>query len=357
MIMSISGIYSLSENVVNSTENSLSTGYVDIEIIEESTNKVYMPGDNVDLKTEVKNTGVDAYIRVNIDYRINNSSYNVDSNFNIDNSLWTKVGNYYYYNSIVNKDEVISVFDNFLIPTSVGNEAENKNVVVKLVAEAIQSKNFTQDYSSTNPWNNVVITERVERSYSSSQDGSSVIVYENGADNYLTIRNGFFDTLGNLLPGDSLSEDIDIDNKSDDEIGLYFATKFDGLTDEERLLLQSIKLNIKDKDNNILYDGVLLSEKKLLKSYGIGQKDKLKVTVTLPNNLDNRFSTLVTKLIWSFTCDKFENGVPVNPNTGENQLNMSIKVFIFSSIALIVVLILGKLDSLNREKKEGRYKK
>lgn len=356
MIMSISGIYSLTENVVNSTENSLSTGYVDIEIIDESIDKVYMPGDYVDFKADIKNTGVESYIRVSIDYKINNSSYS-DSNFNIDNSLWTKVGNYYYFNSIVNKDEVISVFDNFLIPTSVGKEANNKNVVVKVVAEAIQSKNFTQDYSSTNPWNNVVITERVERSYSSSEDGSSVIVYENGADNYLTIRNGFFDTLGNLLPGDSLSEDIDIDNKSDDEIGLYFATKFDGLTDEERLLLQSIKLNIKDKDNNILYDGVLLSEKKLLKSYGIGQKDKLKVTVTLPNNLDNRFSTLVTKLIWNFTCDKFENGVPVNPNTGENQLNMSIKVFIFSSIALIVVLILAKIDSLNREKREGRYKK
>ena len=352
MIMSISGIYSLTENVVNSTENSLSTGYVDIEIIDEATNKIYMPGDIVDLKSKVKNTGVEAYIRVNVDYKINNSSYSVDDNFNIDSSLWTKVGDYYYFNSIVNKDEIISVFDNFLIPTSVGNEAENKNVVVKLVVEAIQSKNFTQDYSSSNPWNNVEITRRVERSYSSSEDGSSVIVYENGADNYLTIRNGFFDTLGNLLPGDSLSEDIDIDNKSGREIGFYFATKFDGLTDEERLLLQSIKLNIKDRDNNILYDGILLSDKKLLKSYGIGQKDKLKVTVTLPDNLDNRFSTLVTKLIWSFTCDKFENGVPVNPNTGEYRLDMSIKVFVFSSIALIIVLILAKIDSLDREKKK-----
>ncbi len=356
MIMSISGIYSITNEVINSTENSLSTGYVDIAIEKETiTENVVMSGETISLDTRIKNLGVDAYVRVKAEYTFENNTYELDS-ININNALWTKVDDYYYYNSILNKDSSLLVFNTFVVPDNITIGDDNEDFTVNVTADAVQAKNVTQDLDSSSPWNDIIISKRVEKSYSSDDMGSSTVIYENGIDKYLSIRDGFFDNLAFMLPGDSLSEEIDINNTGGNEVGLYFKTSFDGIDESEKRLLQSINLVIKDEDNNTLYDGPMLTDKKLLKSYKDGEQDKLTLSVILPSDLDNEFSTIVTKIIWNFSCEEYNNGVPVNPRTGEHELDMSIKVFIISFICLVIVLILAKINSLNRNKEKIRKK-
>ena len=74
IIMSISGIYALTNEVINSTESTVSTSYVDIEIKEYNGNnteftedgKHVMPGEDISLVPRINNLGIDCYIRAKI---------------------------------------------------------------------------------------------------------------------------------------------------------------------------------------------------------------------------------------------------------------------------------------------------
>ena len=70
---------------------------------------------------------------------------------------------------------------------------------------------------------------------------------------------------------------------------------------------------------------------------------------TLPNDIDNGYSKLFTKIMWRFSYEVVEKYVPVNPKTWDLQFDLSIAVFILSTIGFLVVLVLGKRNTENIE--------
>ena len=223
-MFSISGIYALTNDVINNTESTISTSYVDIKLEQYQNdesytkeNEVVVPGEVIPLNTKINNLGINCYVRAKITYTLNNTEY-IESNYiNGDYKNWTRKDDYYYYDSVLNQSEVIDLFDTIQIPNEIINESLGDKLIVHILVEAVQAKNFDGN------WNEVDIKEAVDRSYSMDSDGKSEIIYENNADKYIDIGDGFFNNLGGLLPGDSIEDQITIDNNSHNKIKYYLS--------------------------------------------------------------------------------------------------------------------------------------
>ena len=356
--MCISGIYSLSDEM-NQTESGVSTSAVDIEIQEFNQNnepfsddgKVVMPGDEIHLIPRINNLGIECYLRAKITYTIDNETFNILEVIQGNYSSWTKNGEYYYYDSIFGKNESVDLFNLVIVPSSLSTEYYGKTIVVHIVVEAIQAKNFDGD------WEGIEIQEAVDRTYDIDYEGESSVVYEDHVDQHITIDDPFFDNLGSLLPGDSVQEEVTILNKTMDKNEYFLAIDYDNLTDEEKALLRSLKLVIKNSRGEELVSSHLEDkEKHSLGTFSHNEGDTLTIQVSLPTTIDNDASKLFTKILWRFSYDVVEKYTPINPHTWDLKFDLSIAVFILSSIGFLVVLILGKksTDNIEKNNKEKR---
>ena len=350
--MCISGIYSLTDEM-NKTESGLSTSAVDIEIKEYNQNnepfqddgKVVMPGDEIILIPRVNNLGIECYLRAKITYTIRDESFNVEDYINGNYSSWTKSGEYYYYDGVFDKEASVDLFNKVTIP-NLSNDYYGSIIVVHIVVEAIQAKNFDGN------WEGIEIKESVDRTYDIDYDGESSIIYEDNVHRHITLDDHFFDNLGNLLPGDSISEEITILNSTYDKNEYFVAIDYDNLSDEEKALLRSIKLKIRNSNGEELVSSNL--EDKTRHSLGIYRKgggDRLTIELSLPTDIDNDYSKLFTKIMWRFSYDVISHGnLPPNPNTWDLKFDLSIALFIASAIGFLVVLFAWKINNDDIEK-------
>lgn len=355
--MCVSGIYSLG-NELNDTETTLSTGAVEIDMKEyngsnepfNENGKIVWPGDKISLIPRVNNLGIECYLRASITYTIKGEKYNELDYINGNYSTWEYKDGYYYYEPIFEKDDSIDLFNEVSIPDDLANKYQGSEVAVAIKVEAVQAKNFDGN------WENVEIKKSVDRSYDFNNQGDSTIVYEDDADKYLSLDEDFFDSLGGLLPGDSVSEDVKILNSSEEEVKYYLSVESKDLTDEERKLLKNINLIIKTKDGEVLGTTNLLDTNNfLLGTYGAGEGDNLVLEVSLPKELDNEFSKILTKITWKFTLNETEE-IPEEekeeetPATGDFKFDLSITVFLLSALGFLVVLVLERKEAENIEK-------
>ena len=291
-IMLVSGIYSLNKEI-NTTEVGISTGAVDIEIKEYDNTKPFdedgkyvMPGDEIVLIPRVNNLGVDCYLRAK---------------------------NY------------------------------GKTVVVHITVEAVQAKNFNGN------WDSVDIRKSIDRAYDIDYEGESSIIYDDNTNKHITIDNGFFNKLGNMLPGDSVSESLILLNKSSSKNEYYLSIDYDNLTEEELKLLQKIRLLIKKQNGDVLVDSNLENKSKYnLGIYETGKGETFKIEVSIPEDVNNDFSKLYTKIKWDFSymdlSDNSDDDI-INPLTLDLGIDIYLIVFVFSTIGLIIDMFLWKKEN------------
>ena len=350
--MSISGIYALSEEL-NHTESGLSTSAVDIELKEYNSNdepfsedgKGVMPGEEISLIPRVNNLGIDCYIRTKITYTIDDTLFNeldyIEGNY----TSWNKEGDYYYYASVLNKDESIDLFNKLVIPNIDAEAYQGKLIKVNIIVDAIQAKNFDGD------WEGIEIKKSINRSYNIDYNGESSVVYEDDAQHHIKLDDNYFENLGNLLPGDSEFENVIISNRSKNDNIYYLTIDYGDLSDEELKLLGEIKLLIKDSEGNTLVDSNLKDKTKhSLGFYKSGKGETLKVEVTLPIDSDNEYSKLLAKITWKYSYEVANYHDRENPNTGDLHFSLSIAVFLISALGFLIVLILAFKDTDNIEK-------
>ena len=365
--MCISGIYALRDEM-SDIENGLSTSSVDIEIVEYGRNnelfqedgKKVMPGDEISLIPRVNNLGIDCYIRTKITYTVNNQEFPI-TNYIIGNySTWTKNGNYYYYDSVLNQEEYVDLFNKVIIPDNLSSEYDGKEVVLHIVVDAIQEKNFDGD------WEGIEIQKSIDRSYDIDYDGETSIIYEDDTNNHVTVDDDFFGHLGNMLPGDSMSELVKILNSGNKKNIYYLTIDYDELTPEEIALLQKIKLIIKNSAGEIIVDSNLANKEKLtLGTFAPGNGDSYTIELTLPSDADNEYSKLFAKIMWKFSYENADqqdeddnndnnnnHGSNTNPDTGDLKFDLSITVFLLSTLGFIITLVYGKIN--NKKYKEKR---
>ncbi len=346
IVMLISGIYALNKEIIT-TESGISTGAVDIKIEEYNGNtqpfdedgSYVMPGDEIVLIPRVNNLGIDCYLRAKIEYTINGETFPEMDYIEGNYSSWTKKDNYYYYDSIFTRDSYINLFNKVTIP-NLSSAYNGKKVVVHILVEAVQSKNFDGN------WDEVNIRESINRSYDIDYEGESSVIYEDNTNNHITLDSDFFNKLGNMLSGDSFSEDITLLNKSNTENEYYLSIDYDNLTNEEIALLQKIKLSIKRNGEEFINSDLANKNKYTLGVYKKGEGDIFKIEISLPKDAENEYSKLFTKIKWKFSYKNLSDGSDsVNPKTGDFGINVYIIVFILSTIGLIIDMIMWKKEN------------
>lgn len=350
LMMCISGIYSLS-NEINESESGLSTSAVDIEIKELNQHndnfpddgKIVMPGDEIKLIPKINNLGIECYLRTKITYTIGNEEFDITNYINGNYSSWNKNGDYYYYDSIFEKEESIELFNSIKIPDELPSKYQGKKVLVNIIVEAIQAKNFDGD------WTNVAIKKSVNRAYNINYKGSSSIVFEDDVNNHINLDEHFFDNLGNMVPGDSIVESISILNSSHDKNEYFLTIDYEELSDVEIKMLSSINFVIKNSNGKIIATDNLGTKRKYsLGTYTYNEGDKLALELSMPKDVDNESSKLFAKIIWRFSYNVLNHYE--NPVTGDFKFDLSITVFILSTLGFLIVLIIGKKNADNIEK-------
>lgn len=371
--MLISGIYALTNNVIVTSGNILTTDSVDIDLKEYWTNfnneqvqyngeniTVY-PGSEISIIPKITNNGSNCYVRAKIDFKIDNNAITDLSNIVSILDGWQKYGDYYYYNSILNSKESIEIFRTIRIPISISNEDSEKKIIVTVSADAIQSNNFNPNYTLEDPWYNVEIEKSVDSKYvinNNNDNFTTDLKFENNADKYIEISENFFKALNKMVPGDSIEEYVKIENKTDKETEYFYgiSTQND-ISEFEKELLKKCILTVVKNDNETLYsDGLLNHLNNSIGKLKPGEQAKIKFIIKIPNELDNRFSNLNVKFSWKFSVqpeekdsekqenenlvEKIINKVTNSPKTGDLKFDISLTVFFIASIVLIIVLFL-----------------
>lgn len=138
--------------------NVISTGMIDIAVhettIDEQGKEIpfpeecisnIVPGMKVVKKVWVENLGTESvYVRINVERKLTPSE--LDPKYihleGVNNEDWTLVGDYYYYNSAVEPDEVTTLlFDTVRFDKYMPNPYRKSKVEVIVKAEAVQVKN------------------------------------------------------------------------------------------------------------------------------------------------------------------------------------------------------------------------
>ena len=145
-----------------------------------------------------------------------------------------------------------------------------------------------------------------------------------------------------MVPGDSFTDSIKIKNTNKKKTKYYMEFNTDKNDIKEINLLSQIQLIITKTDGQVVYDGKLLSEDKiLLGEYKSGEVDELYFKVSVPEELDNQFENLNPRLLLVFSAeyDTKENTYK-NPQTGDS-IDVAITIFFISAIGLVVVMLLA----------------
>lgn len=310
-----------------SLKNIVKTQGIDIKVTSNTDeDKLYSAGATLRYEPIIENRAMSCYIRFKLN--LSNKLLSEDSFVGLTEDF-VKRGDYFYYTKPLDNKKSITTFNSFKMPADIDNEDKEEIKIIKTV-DAIQSKNFTPDFNSENPWGNVEVI-------SSNFDGSNYIneVISIKPIN-LTINSNKEITLTdkdilnfNLVPGDVITNSIDIGSDNEKEANVDFKAK-----GEESKLLRNVNLKLYLNDKEI-YDGDLVTEKlqdyTKLASLNDGEKASLRYEMSIPDNLDNNYQNQESSFEWKFKINEVNNNiVKTNDMSG-------------FSVVLVIILITSVL--------------
>lgn len=386
--MAASGTLAAYDSTV-SVVNNLSMDTVDISLSEYSIddgrevpyqNKYddLAPGAVISKIPRITNLGADCYVRAKVELattpaegKTNYQVLTMDDISGMDTSKWTyKEDGYYYYNSILSVPDKADLFNSVTIPSSWEKPNENCKYQIDITVEAVQSEHFTPAMDTSNPWGNTEIQEckrtRDFRNLSNGADNQFVMSYSDGTKDLIVNNKDLFSNFASMVPGDVSSDTLDIENRGNSDIELFFSTGYfnDYELPEDAELLKQIGLKIdvvSSEGRKNVYTGDLMSES-LSKAISLGTfeagfKGQLEFTLSIPESLDNAFNMTQTKVQWNFGLNDLGTGIPNKPTSGGNTNNPHTgSVARKISSGLLAMASLGCLFSLGKVKRKKENK-
>lgn len=305
-----------------SLKNIVKTQGIDIKVTSNTDeDKLYGAGSTLRYEPVIENRAMSCYVRFKLN--LSNALLNEDSFVGLTDDF-VKRGDYFYYTKPLDNKQSITTFNSFKMPADIDNEDKEEIKIIKTV-DAIQSKNFTPDFNSENPWGNV---EVISSNFDGSNYINEVIVVKPinltiNSDKQITLTNK--DILNfNLAPGDVITNSIDIRSDNEKEVNVEFKAK-----GEESELLKNINLKLYLDDKKI-YDGDLVTEN--LQNYTklvnlkCGEKTSLKYEMSIPENLNNKYQDKESNFEWKFKINEASNDI--------------VKTDDISNISVVLVIVL-----------------
>ena len=314
-----------------SLKNIVKTQGIDIKVTSNTDEeKLYSAGATFRYEPVIENRAMSCYVRFKLN--LSNALLSEDSFVGLTEDF-VKRGDYFYYTKPLDNKESITTFNSFRLPADIDNEDKEEIKIIKTV-DAIQSKNFTPDFNSENPWGNVEVI-------SSDFDGSNYIneVISIKPIN-LTINSNKEITLTdkdilnfNLVPGDVITNSIDIKNNNGKEVNVDFKAK-----GEDSKILRSINLKLY-LDNKKIYDGDLVTKnlEEYTKLVGLSDNEtaSLRYEIEVPQNLNNDYQNKESKFEWKFKINDVNNNL-VKTDDLSSYLVVSIIILITSLFGIAI---------------------
>ena len=343
--------------------NHFETGIVDIDLEEFQIidgremawedNPTIWPGDVISKIPRVFNSGNDCYIRAKITFR--GTEYLDESDLQGIGEKWIKADDgYYYYTDILPHGENVDIFQAVSIPEELPEEAEGKTFYINIDVDAIQSKNFTPDFEVAAPWGAVEILKNEKGNYDvstfkQSDSQSFEIVYQADAKKLTKNADDFFVNFPYLMPGDTYSDSVKLENTGSEPILLHFRSN----AEDDSELLDKIRLKITsviDGKTEVFYEGSLraagLAKDSILGTIPADSAGEFNFEIYVPHELNNPYSISSSRVQWIFSTEVIEN-----PKTGDrfNPLPAVILVAM-STMALGTLMTVPVME----KRKEGR---
>lgn len=268
--------------------------------------RMVMPGEVVDKIVKIDNLAEPAWIRAKVEYTSESGIEGLDdSMLHISDPRWTKSGDYFYYTEPVEKG-TIEFIDTVTVPYEWDSDYANKGFSIVITAEAVQERNFTPDFTTEDPWFGTIIETCVHSDYNKEnvKQDNFVVAFENGSDGFIKTGDDFFSNFGTLMPGDTVSDTVEIANHYKRNVQITFSTDYEETSDEiVRDLLTKITLTIQKGEEEI-YKGPLaadaLKDGIVLKTYRPGDAETLRYELSVPAELNNKYALSDAKVKWIF---------------------------------------------------------
>ena len=198
----------------------------------------------------------------------------------------------------------------------------------------------------------IVMTTALTANRISAQDGN--VTYDGNAKDFIFAPGSeysptdLFADFKNLMPGDSVSQKITIDNDISKEVKIKIYMRSLGADQQSQEFLSQLSLTVVQDGKTNLFDApasetAQLTDWVYLGTLYSGGKIDLDVTVSVPITLGNDFQDAVGKLTWEFMVEELPVEATDPRPTGDNSnIYVAMTVMSVSAAALTVVLALKK---------------
>ena len=198
----------------------------------------------------------------------------------------------------------------------------------------------------------IVMTTALTANRISAQDGN--VTYDGNAKDFIFAPGSeysptdLFADFKNLMPGDSVSQKITIDNDISKEVKIKIYMRSLGADQQSQEFLSQLSLTVVQDGKTNLFDApasetAQLTDWVYLGTLYSGGKIDLDVTVSVPITLGNDFQDAVGKLTWEFMVEELPVETTDPRPTGDNSnIYVAMTVMSVSAAALTVVLALKK---------------
>ena len=198
----------------------------------------------------------------------------------------------------------------------------------------------------------IVMTTALTTNRISAQDGN--VTYDGNAKDSIFAPGSeysptdLFADFKNLMPGDSVSQKITIDNDISKEVKIKIYMRSLGADQQSQEFLSQLSLTVVQDGKTNLFDApasetAQLTDWVYLGTLYSGGKIDLDVTVSVPITLGNDFQDAVGKLTWEFMVEELPVETTDPRPTGDNSnIYVAMTVMSVSAAALSVVLALKK---------------
>lgn len=173
------------------------------------------------------------------------------------------------------------------------------------------------------------------------------VSYEGGAEKFVFLPGSvysdsdLFENFKNVLPGDVLTQEIDVRNDTAGQVRIYM--RAEPVSEADRAFLGQLRLTVEARSGEIFdaaaSETAQLTENTLLGTFKAQGETELLVTLTVPADLGNEFMGKVGIVPWTFMVEEIpEDDTPHTGDWFELGAWIGAAALLIAAIAVLLIL-------------------